>query len=263
MIREHVIDADKKQQFAGIVTLNYLMEEGGSLSLPLAGDDAALEPTLSWLVERGHVTVRGEQYAMCPSGLDAVRIFQARFREFVRIFDIYAFVDLVEAEFAYEKFFEFKAEHEWDDYIEQENWADLRIAVAEFKGLDPLEIVFLSFVNEGLFDEAANWQRDIHDDELWHEVQELCNCSVAIEDLSFEDEDEGAVDGREVLQEIVIEGAEMNLELKALEEELSENDPDYEADRDENDVAIDVEAYYTPYIQPDYLGAVWANNWKL
>ena len=262
MIREYVIDAEKKQQFAGIVTLNYLFEQEGELALPLKGNDTHLEPSLTWLERRGHVA-KGKSYALSESGRAAVLTYRAHFREFVRTFEIFAFVDLEEAQFAYEKFFEFEEESAWDEYIEQENWADLRIAVAEFKKIDALEIVFLSFVNEGLFDDAENWQRDLHDDGLWLEVQELCNCSVAIEDLSFDDPDEGRVEGAEVLEDIIGEGSEMNLELKILEDELSSDEPD-EDDRDEDEEEIDdVEAYYTPYIEPDYVAPVWQTSWSL
>ncbi len=260
MIREYLIDAEKRQQFAAIVTLNYLFEHDGVLPLPLVGNDSHLEPSLLWLEGRGHVEkVDKEGYTLSESGRCASQRYRARFREFVRTFDIYAFVDLDEAEFAYEKFFEFKEESEWDDYIEQENWADLRIAVAEYKNIDPVEIVFLSFVNEGLFDDAENWQRDLHDEELWLEVQELCNCSVAIEDLAFDDPDDGHIEGHEVLEDIIREGAEMNLELKVLEDELSSDEPD--SDRDEDEEELDIEAYYAPYIEPGYVAPLWKTAW--
>lgn len=262
MIREYLIDAEKRQQFAGIVTLNYVFENDGALALPLVGNDSHLAPSLSWLESRGHLET-ADGYTLSASGLAAVQNYRARFREFVRTFDIYAFVDLEEAEFAYEKFFEFEDESAWDDYIEQENWADLRIAVAEHKSIDAVEIVFLSFVNEGLFDDAENWQRDLHDDGLWLEVQELCNCSVAIADLAFDDPDDGRVEGAEVLEDIIVEGAEMNLELKSLEEELSSDEPD-EDDRDEDEEEIeDVEKYYTPYIEPGYVAPIWKTSWSL
>ncbi len=263
MIREYLIDAEKKQQFAGIVTLNYIYENDGGLALPLAGNDMLLEPTLAWAESRGHVS-RGEAkgFELTESGLLAVKVYRAQFREFLRTFEIYAFVDLEEAEFAYEKFFEFETEEQWDDHIEGDNWSDLRIAVAEFKEIDPLVIVFMSFVNEGLFDDEANWQSDLHDEGLWTEVQELCNCSVAIEDLAYEDPDDGRVEGAEVLEDIIREGAEMNLELKILEDELSSDEPVGDRNDDEEEI-LDIEAYYTPYIEPSFVAPVWMMSWAL
>ena len=124
--------------------------------------------------------------------------------------------------------------------------------VAEYKKIDPLLIVFLSFVNEGLFDAEACWQSDLHDDELWLQVQELCNCSVAIEDLGFDDPEDGKIEGGEVLEDIIREGAEMNLELKAIEQELIA-----EAGEGDSIEVVDIDAQYSPYFEPDYVAPVW------
>ena len=264
MNRPYLIDDEKKQQFAGIVTLNYLYESQRQLARPLQGNDALLQGTLSWLEGRGHVDGSdSEFYRLTTSGSDAVACYRAHYREFLRTFDIYAFVDLEEAEFAFERFFEFDEEEAWEEYIEQECWDDLRIAVAELKKIDPVEIVFLSFVTEGLFDDTDNWQRDLLDDELWTEVQELCNCSVAIEDLGYQDPEDGKVEGVEVLQDIIREGAELNLELKALEEELSGDEPMGEDDRDADEEEIDAETYFLPYYEPYYVAPIWETSWAL
>ena len=86
---------------------------------------------------------------------------------------------------------------------------------------------------------------------------------MAIADLAFDDPDDGRVEGAEVLEDIIREGAEMNLELKSLEEELSSDEPD-EDDRDEDEEEIeDVEKYYTPYIEPDYVAPIWKTSWSL
>lgn len=262
MIREHQIDAARQQQFAAIITLSYIYESGGELPMLLEGEDVHLEPTLVWALERGHLRQVDERYQLTDSGSLAVNVYRAQCREFLRTFDIFAFVDLEEAEFAYEKFYEFETEEEWDEYIEDERWADLRIAVGEFKGIDPLLIVFLSFVHEGLFAEGGSWQRDLHDADLWMEVQELCNCSVAIDDLAYEDPDDGHVSGEEVMEDIIREGAEMNLELKALEDELSA-DEGGEDDEDHEEKILDIEAYYAPYVEPTYLASEWTMSWKL
>ncbi|MCP4445125.1 MAG: hypothetical protein GY811_07250 [Myxococcales bacterium] len=264
MIREHRIDAEKQQQFAGIVTLNYVYEMGGSLAQALVGADTLLEPTLAWLEGRGHLQRSEEStYILSDSGTAALGIYRAQFREFLRTFDIYAFVDLDEAVFAYETFFEFESEDDWNAYIEKEIWADLRIAVAEFKKIDPTTVAFLSFINEGLFNEEGSWQKDLHDAELWQEVQEVCNCSVATEDLAYEDPVDGHVKGIEVLEDIIREGAEMNLELKALEEELSADEPVEEGERDDDEEEIDVDEYYTPHFEPGYVAPVWVTSWSL
>ncbi len=132
--------------------------------------------------------------------------------------------------------------------------------MAEFKGIDAVEIGFLSLVDEGLFDQRENWQGDVHDGGFWMEVQELCNCSVAIEDLAFEDPEDGHISGTEVLGDIIREGAEMNLELKALEAELALGETEKEEMKAKD---VEIEAHYAPYIEPSYVAPIWNAGWAL
>ena len=60
----------------------------------------------------------------------------------------------------------------------------------------------------------------IQDRPMWLEIEEICNDAMSIDDLAFDDPDDGRVEGKAFLEDIIREGAELNLELKKHEQEI-------------------------------------------
>lgn len=263
MSRPYKITEEKRQQYAGIFVLDTIMDASGRIPLLLEGADVHLEPTLDWLHNRGHLEiVDNEHYSISDSGRLAVKRYRAHYKEFLRTFDIYSAVDLEEGSFAFERLFDFEDESDWDEYINRDTWDDLRVAVAELKEIDPVELVFLSFVNEGYLETLDGWQVALLSDEVWSEIEDICNNATDVDDLGFEDSEEGTIEGIDVLKDVIKEGAELNLELKKYEQELEDEDGDDEED-DDDDEEIIVEEYYQPYYDPYYVSPVWMAMWWL
>jgi hypothetical protein len=191
--------------------------------------------------------------------------FTRRYQDFLKNFDCYCAVDLGEGEFAFEQFWEIEDEDEWESYLEEERWEDLRIAVAKFKNIDPLEIVFYALINEGrINDSKEGWQFDLVLGTIWDEILEICNTALTIEDLAYEDEDGNQIKGEGVLKDILHQGAALNMELKKLEDEYGEEEDEDEGSGGGDYVVEEVvteeivdDVYYGYYHDPFYISPVW------
>src|SRR5690606_34216454 len=86
-------------------------------------------------------TSRGRKY---------FRTFQQRYIEYLNVFEIYGAVDLDSGDFALSQYYKMD-DDEWEEFIEDDRWDDLRVAVAEHKGICPFELVFFEFFHEGSF----------------------------------------------------------------------------------------------------------------
>ena len=75
-----------------------------------------------------------DYYITNDKGLEIYQKFTEQQESYVSHFDIYAYVDLQEGVFADPQ----------SDLLEGGRWSDLRVAVAEYKGIDPYRVVFLS-----------------------------------------------------------------------------------------------------------------------
>lgn len=251
-----------------MVVLRELEDPDRPLGVLLEGPDEELEPVLSWLHARGLVDIVGDDhYELSGAGRQAVDRFLQRYEDFVRNMDVYSAVDLEEGAFAFERFFDFEDDIDFEDYLEGDQWDDLRVAVAELKGIDPIEWVFMSYLNEGRVGlhgsvPGSTLLRGPH----WEEIAELSSEAVAVEDLAFE-EDGDTVSGHDVLSQIVREGAELNLELKRREIELDRQRAEQEpqaapAAEQETEVEV-IETRYEPYLDPHYVPPFWMGGWYL
>ena len=251
------INATNKKTFQAILLLDEMIAGNHTFSTLADGDDKMLEPLFIELMAKGYVEVKGRNYAPSAKGTETYNVFNKRFQEYLRLYDVFSFVDLTKGEFAFAKFFDFDTDDEWDDYKSDQRFEDLRIAVALYKKLDPAEIVFMSFINEGRFDTTVNgWQMDMLSDAAWNEVDEICKSALKAEQL-------GGVD---VIEDIIAQGTELMMGL--LEEENKRKREDEENDRangagmggGEETVIEEYETveYYEPYYSsPFYVSPIW------
>jgi hypothetical protein len=109
------------------------------------------------------------------------------------MFDIFCAVDLEAGEFAFErKNDESFSDEDWFEYLSQERFSDVRVAVSAFKGIDPNEIVFMSFLTEGRFETVdidgntiARWQYNLtnENDGIWNEIEDITNSAIDVDYL--------------------------------------------------------------------------------
>jgi hypothetical protein len=198
-----------------------------------------------------------KEYIPTEKGRQYLENFLNKYYEFLKIFDIFCAVDLGTGEFAFSKFYDMNDE-EWKPFLNNSRFSDVRVAVAEFKKLDAVEIVFMSFLNEKKFDcSQRGWQADLILDDKWNEILNICNTAIPLVDL----EDDG------VIENIVTRGNETMKLLAQIESKLDEaefegNQHEHESDESETITTETVEetVEYVPVIDgPVYGYGYWDN----
>ncbi len=271
MPKTYSIGEEQRKQFAGAYLLEKMINERLSIPIFLDDNDQDLEPVLEYLMAKGYTEIEdNKKYIHTEKGREVLSRFLQRYHDYLRHFDIYNAVDLGEGKFAFADYFEFDhlestGEGEWRRYLNEDRWEDLRVAVAGFKKLDPVEIVFMSFLNEKRFGETAEgWQFDLLLGSVWDEILEICSSALTADDLGYEAEDGEKVSGETVMKDIISQGAELGLELRKKEEELYGGAGEDVEEEDEEEeiverVIVEEETYevYESYYDPYYVSPCW------
>lgn len=259
---KYAVDEDQKKFFAGIYILDYMVNAPKKFPLLLEGNDADLEEVLEWLLVKKYIVIENKElYTVSNLGRDKLKSFLLRYTEFLKLFDIFCAVDLEEGEFAFSYADDFGSDKlSWNKFLKEDRWDDLRIAVSEFKKINPVEIVFMSFINEGRFGrDSEGWQFDLLLGSVWDEIVDICNNSIHIDDLGYRDGHD-IISGEDVIVDIVTQGSKIMVDmLKSLEKDIkSELNSSY-ADGDDEDreevislETIVYEEYYDPYFISPY-----------
>ena len=193
-------------------------------------DDQGLEPLLKFMEERGTLTVSEENYYLpTPKGEDVYQHLVEQLKAYVVHFDVFAYVDLEEGAFGDPK----------TDLLEGDQWSDLRVAVAEYKGIDPYRVVFLALMSTDKFYENPDWKFDLSLGTLFDEMEQIVQDQLCVEDLSYKDEEE-QVSGDDVIRDIIEQGNLLAKERRR-EEQETEDKEQTEATPDEQ---IITQTYY-------------------
>lgn len=248
--------------YQSIILLNEIISNGRIFKTILNGDDKILEPLFIQLLAKGYVNVEGDVFQVTQDGQNVFGTFMKRYKEYLKLYDIFAFVDTEAGEFAFENYFDFDTDEQWDQYKNQERFFDVRIAVANFKNMNPHELVFMSFINSGRFDtNQTGWQFDLITDRLWIEIDDICRESISIEDL-----------GEEVIKNIINRGTEVIIDITRQELERKKQEleqakmvdvgvvEEVEYIEETTEIIEEYEedlVYYEPYYDPFFVSAIW------
>jgi len=251
-----------------LVLLNEIINFQHYFPTKLVGDDAYLAPYLDKMVENGTLTREAGQYVPTEIGRTELETFYIKYYEYLKMFDIYCAVDLERGEFAFARINDESFDDEgWFAYLEEERFSDVRVAVADFKGLNPNEIVFMSFLNEGRFDvEAPRWQYNLtnENDGIWNEIEEITDTAIPLEHLLHD----------QVIEDVIAQGYELAINLIRKADELK---AEQDMNRDHRDTQEFEEVYETttveyvdvvempyydydywdPYYDPYYVSPIW------
>ncbi len=263
-MKKYQLSTQQKKDFAGIYLLEYMINTPYTPPIFLEGNDQDLEEVLAELMAGGWIEIHNnEKYVPTEKGRKRLKKFMARYSEYLTIFDIYCAVDLEKGEFAFSRWAEFDSDEAFRAYLQEERWDDLRVAVAEYKEMDPVEIVFMSFINEGRFGRSeSGWQFDLLLGSVWDDILEICDTAIHWQELGYED-DQGVVPAEDVIEDIIIRGTEIMLEL--LGEDYNPAPPRHEGDGDAEYVVDEVEMpgygkkHYKKYLDPAYKSKNWIN----
>lgn len=191
------------RRFAALAVLDRLAVEPAAYHAALLeGDNAFLEPVFDQLLGEDLVAVgEDDRFRMTPLGRRAYQRLLHQQQSYLAHFDIYAAVDLAEGAFGDPE----------TDYLDDSRWADLRVAVAEYKGIDPYRLVFLSMLAGGQFFENPGWKFDlVLGSSFFRELEEVVRSQISVEELAYEAEDGTAIAGEDVLVDVIVRGAALN-----------------------------------------------------
>ncbi len=243
-----VLSNDNIKTFRAIVVLNEMINGDRQFSSNAYGDDAALQPLFAELTANGYIISSGGVYKVSSKGRGVFDTFMKRYTEYLKVYDVFSFVDLEKGEFAFSSYFDFDTDDDWFNFTDNERFDDLRIAVAMFKNVDPAEIVFMSFINENRFDTtAAGWQNGLMGDDAWAEIEEICNTAIKPDEV-----------GKDAMVDIINQGSELMIKLMEEEQNQNNNNGGYNGGTTTTTVVEEETIeYYEPYYDPYYISPIW------
>ncbi|MBW4889282.1 hypothetical protein KXQ82_06125 [Mucilaginibacter sp. HMF5004] len=240
------INDNNKKTYQAIILLNELVNGDHKFQTIGNGDDKVLEPLFIELMAKGYVQTSGMYYVITAKGQEAYDNFMQRYSEYLKVYDVFSFVDLEKGEFAFARYFDFDTDAQWDNFKNDQRFDDLRIAVALFKKVDPAEIVFMSFINENRFDTtSAGWQMDLASNDTWKEIEEICATAIKPEEV-----------GEDAMVDMIKQGSELMIGL--LQEEIKQREQDNANNNNGGETVVyETVEYYEPYYDPWYVSPIW------
>jgi len=256
--RHFEITEEQKKEYASGILLDLMQKDDTSFSVVLTGGDCDLEPLFIHMMAKDYVSIDDDNcYYITAKGLEKFDNLKKRYEEYLAHFDLYCAVDLEKGEFAFDKIFDMD-DDEWDDYLSQDRFEDIRIAIAWFKKINPTDFVFLSFLKEEQFDFTRDgWQFELLSGLIWQEMEGIVDTALNIEDLAYTDDTGENVPGEVVVEDILRQGASLNEKLHAQEANISQDESkypnDFYDDQQEPYIVTTYENYYDPY----YISPIW------
>ena len=242
-----------RKTFRAIILLDAI-SRGLELNKSLSGkDNTWLISIVNDLVSKNYIAIAKDGfYSPTDEGNKVLDTFTKRYKEYLKVFDIYAFVDLEAGEFAFKSYFDFSTDEEWDKFKFDERFQDVRLAVVTYKKLDPAEIVFMSFINEDRFRVSQpGWQEFLVTDDVFREIESICETAIKPSDLRDE----------EVIEDIINQGTQLMQELlKKEQDELTRNAEQVDETTEEiiEEEVIDYDYYYSNvWDDPYYISPIW------
>ena len=189
------------------------MEENRHCRLNIAlaeTDDEGLESLLNFMESRGTLTVEEDNYYKATDkGHEVYQDLVKQLEAYVTHFEVYAYVDLEQGIFGDPE----------TDLLEGDKWSDLRVAVAEHKGIDPYRVVFLAMLSAETFYENPDWKFDLSMGTLFQEMKQIVLEQLHLDDLGYSDSG-GKVSGEEVIRDIIEQGSELAAKRKSREQKI-------------------------------------------
>ena len=189
------------------------MEENRHCRLNIAlaeTDDEGLESLLNFMEGRGTLTVEDDNfYKATDKGHEVYQDLVKQLEAYVTHFEVYAYVDLEQGIFGNPE----------TDLLEGDKWSDLRVAVAEHKGIDPYRVVFLAMLSAETFYENPDWKFDLSMGTLFQEMEQIALEQLHVDDLGYS-ESEDKVSGEVVIRDIIEQGSELAAKRKSREQEI-------------------------------------------
>ena len=262
-MKYQILEKDKFK-YISLILLNEIINFQHYFPVKITGDDTFLGQYLESMKTNGMLEIKDKKYIPTTKGREELVKLFAKYNEYLKIFDIYCAVDLEKGEFAFSSMNDDKLSDDdaWYRFLKEPRFSDVRIAVAEFKNIDAMEIVFMSFLNENKFDcTAPQWQYNLTGDSVWNEMVEICNTAVSSDYLKENGVLEDVIKKGTVIAMKIIKDAEENNENSS---EENNGDTITETTTETTEEYVDVVpmpyysyGYYDSYYDPFYVSPLW------
>lgn len=266
-MKKYSISYEERLAFVSLILLNEIINFQHYFEVNnKQGEDYYLNTYLDHMVNKGVLEIQDNRYIPTDKGREELVTLYAKYDEYLKVFDIFCAVDLEAGEFAFSSIYDEKFDDQaWENFLAEERFSDIRVAVCDFKGINPIEIVFLSFLNENRFDcTQPNWQFNLTSQSIWTEIEDICNSAISVDYLKE--------DG--VLEDVITQGSKIALELiKTAEDILAAEDEEEEIIEEEITTTTTTETveeyvdiveepyypydYYYGYYDPFYVSPIW------
>lgn len=171
-------------------------------------------------------------------------------------------------QFAYQKFYDdaYQDPAVWDQYLKLPRWVDLRVVAAEFKKINPIDVVFLSMLKSGRFDTSkSGWEVDLMLGDIWNEMMLIVNSAWHIEDFESPDDVKMLIEaGTAMMFELFKVRAEIDAYNKELAEQEAAAGQQEQAQAEtatetviEEYVIEEPVVYYDAWWDPFYVSPLW------
>lgn len=150
-------------------------------------------------------------YEPSDEAFKIVKSYKKRYEEYIKLYDVYAYVDPEKGKFALNKYKKIKLKENgkelWWDYLNDDRWVDYRVPISVFKGLDPREFIFYSFIDEEKFmphpdDDEHEWAETLFLGKIWDEMYHILDSSPL-----WEEQADSIEESKEIMETIINEGA--------------------------------------------------------
>ena len=238
---EYKLSTEQINKFQKLVVLDNIYSGSFTPSLILTGNDELLEDILSEMVGDGLLSLKASGYKINSKGKKEINNLFDKLCSYRDVYKIYSAIDTGAGEIAYESYYEFDTDEAFIEYINQDRFEDLRVAVSILKGIDPFEMVFLEMMDDGRFDsnQYSNWQIELFTKDVWDELENIVNSAIKPNDLNEEKHS-----GEEVLEIIIDKATQVAINLLEQYDDL---------DIDEfEECVITVEEHFDPYYKENY-----------
>lgn len=228
---QEAVDLLEKRKL--IVQTEKITEGKKVLGVPIKKDD------IEWLFEP------------TKAAYEVVADNRKRYREFLLFYDVFAHVDPNTGDFAFgeiKKILLGEGKNAWEDYKNHDRWVDYRIPVLIYKGIDPREFIFFSFMEEGRFtptleDTEHEWAKNLFLETLWDEIYAVLEAAPIWEEQG--DEDNPAAD---IMETIIVQGAKvLKKQNKKLQKFIKKQDKIIEDQEELQRVEGNHQTDYDPY----------------
>ena len=255
MTTQTAITPETQQLFSATFLLDYMAKNKVTFDTLATDGSEDFSSTLQWLLARDYIAFDNKHcYAIATKGRQAAERFANRYQTILTYFDVFAHVDLEAGCFAYQEYQNFSSTAQWQRYIQQEQWEDMRIPLIQQLGGSAVELVFCQFVKEDRIDTStAGWQYEIANGIPWAEILAICNSALTAEQLNYDDGSE-VVSGNDILDDVASQGFALLRDLYA----------------DDIEIHSDLAAWYpqhgvqNPSLQaPSSDKPIWQSPWNL